>query len=188
MSDNIDIRDRDFFSRDSEEVAQELLGDILVKDGFKGRITETEAYYGENDSASHAYNGKTERNEIMFGVPGKVYVYLCYGVYYLLNITTRSKGRPGAVLIRSIKPLEGVNEMKINRGVEEVLELTTGPGKLTKALGVDKRYNGCDVTQKNSKMKVLEGGDPSGVSKGPRVGVDSERKLRFFLSNSDYVS
>ncbi|GAH90627.1 unnamed protein product [marine sediment metagenome] len=106
----------EFYKRDTLEVARDLLGKALVK--FKGPemvggiILETEAYYGQDDPASHAYGGKTPRSEIMFGKPGIAYVYMCYGMYYLLNVVTENEGKPGAVLIRALKPLWGIDIMK----------------------------------------------------------------------------
>jgi len=111
---------REFYHRDTSKVARELLGKALVK--FKGPemvggiITETEAYYGRDDPASHAFGGKTPRSKIMFGMPGTAYVYLCYGMYYLLNVVTEPKEIPGAVLIRVLKPLWGIGTMK-ERGI-----------------------------------------------------------------------
>lgn len=183
--------DRSFYSRDSAEVARALLGKILEKEGMKGRIVETEAYYGKEDPASHASSGKTDRNELMFGKAGRIYVYLCYGLHYLLNITTRSKGKPGAVLIRALEPLEGLNRMKSNRSTKRRYKLTDGPGRLTEALGIDKGGNGADVTSGDSEIKVfkdgLEGGE---VGKSGRIGINhgQERQLRFFLKDSKFLS
>ena len=181
---------KDFYCRDPAEVSRRILGNELVKDGLRGRIVEAEAYYGPNDPASHAYNGKTKRNKLMFGGPGKTYVYLCYGMYHLLNFTTREKGKPGAVLIRALEPLEGVEKMKRNRGTQDGKELTNGPGKLTEALGITKEHNGLDVTNNESLITVEEGKQCNEVGKSKRIGVSEnhEEDLRFFLKNSKYVS
>jgi DNA-3-methyladenine glycosylase len=109
----------EFFERPTEQVAKELLGKILVKreeDGYIAvRIVETEAYFGEEDPASHAYNGPTKRSGVMYGDPGVLYVYLCYGMHHMLNIVTETRGRPGAVLIRAAEPLYGIRIMQERR-------------------------------------------------------------------------
>lgn len=182
---------REFYSRDSGKVAKGLLGNVLLKGKMTGKIVETEAYYGEEDPASHASSGRTQRNEIMYGEAGKIYVYLCYGIYYLLNITTRRKGEPGAVLIRALEPLEGLKFMQENRRIADREELTGGPGKLTQAFGIDKSYNGEDVTEGRSEIKVLEGGEEGQeIGRSKRIGVSEgrERNLRFFLEDSEFLS
>ena len=132
---------RNFFQRDTSLVARELLGKILVRKlqgkYTSGIIIETEAYYGMGDPASHAFRGMTPRSRVMFGKAGVAYVYLCYGVYWLLNAVTEKEDTPGAVLIRGLKPLEGIQEMKKRREIQEVKQLADGPGKLTIALGID---------------------------------------------------
>lgn len=184
----MDSLPRGFYSRDSAEVARDILGKVLVRGKRKGKITEAEAYYGKEDPASHASNGKTGRNEVMFGGAGLIYVYLCYGLHHLLNITTRKKGKPGAVLIRSLKPLEGLDEMKKMRQTTNDLELTTGPGRLTEALGIDGSFNGLDITDRASPLGILNGEVNGEIQRSPRIGVEDDRKLRFYLGNSDYVS
>ena len=117
------ILKRDFFRRDTALVARELLGKKLVRiskgEYTSGTIIETEAYYGPGDPASHAFRGMTPRSSIMFGEAGIAYVYLCYGVYRLLNVVTEKKGNPGAVLIRSLKPLRGIEVMKRRRKLKD---------------------------------------------------------------------
>ncbi|MFP4115897.1 MAG: DNA-3-methyladenine glycosylase [Candidatus Aenigmatarchaeota archaeon] len=181
---------RKFYLRDSSEVAKDLLGKVLTRDGIKGRIVETEAYYGEGDPASHACNGRTERNEPMFGEAGRTYIYLCYGIYYLLNVTTEEEGSPGAVLIRALEPREGVGKMRENRGVEEKEELTNGPGKLTQALNITKEYNDQDVTKSSSDIRICEGEEVEEMGSSKRTGVSEHhnKELRFFDKNSEYIS
>lgn len=182
---------REFYSRTSEKVAKDILGKVLIKGEMKGRIVEVEAYYGDEDPASHASSGRTQRNEPMYGPPGRLYVYLCYGTHYLLNITTLTEGRPGAVLIRALEPLEGLKFMKSNRGATKESELTSGPGKLTQALEIDKSYNGMDVTKEESEIRVVEGEtEGEEIGKDKRVGVrgEHEKDLRFFLKNSEFLS
>lgn len=181
---------REFYSRASEKVAKDILGKVLIKGEMKGRIVEVEAYYGEEDPASHAFSGMTQRNESMYGHPGRLYVYLCYGTHYLLNLTTLTEGSPGAVLIRALEPLEGLKFMKSNRGTTEKSELTDGPGKLTEALGIDKSYNGMDVTKGEGEIRVVEGERKGEIARSKRIGVSEEHEsdLRFFLKDSEFLS
>lgn len=180
-----------FYSRDSNVVAKELLGKILVKGETGGRIVETEAYYGPDDPASHASSGRSQRNEVMFGPAGRTYVYLCYGMYYLLNITTRKEGEPGAVLIRAIEPRKGIEEMKERRGTKDAKNLTNGPGKLTMAMDIDKEHNNIDITKKDSLIKVLDSKEePENIGESGRIGISEgeDMDLRFFIESSDYLS
>ena len=141
---------RRFYNRDTLIVAPELLGKLLVRRESSGllvgKIVETEAYRGVDDPASHSYRGKTPRNAVMFGAPGIAYVYFTYGNHYCLNAVTEDEGTPAAVLIRAVEPLEGVDLMMRNRGVEKLTEVGSGPGKLTKALQITREQNGCDLT------------------------------------------
>jgi DNA-3-methyladenine glycosylase len=138
--------DRSFFERFTPDVAKELLGTLLVRRVGRRmlsvRIVEAEAYRGEDDPASHAYKGLTKRTAVMFGEGGHAYVYLSYGANRCLNVTTERKGTPGAVLIRAVEPLDGIDLMKRRRGVTELTELTSGPGKLTRAMNIDLALNG----------------------------------------------
>ncbi len=174
-------------------MARELLGCRLVRvlDGerLSGEIVETEAYRGKRDPASHAYRGKTKRNEVMFGPAGHSYVYFTMGMHYCLNITTEPEGTPAAVLVRALVPLEGVEEMKRRRAVQEVSRLATGPGNLTKALGVDMRLNNEDMTT-SSKLFVERGEAVNEVGVSPRIGVSAGRsfKWRFYVKGSPFVS
>ena len=149
-----------FFNRSTTEVARELLGKALcrrLESGkiLRARITETEAYDGHEDKASHAYKGLTTRNVVMFGPPGRAYIYLCYGVHWLLNITTREKGYPAAVLIRG---LEGID----------------GPGRLTKQFHIDGAQNKQLLTRVNGLWLEDDGfvPDVETIAELPRVGVD----------------
>ena len=158
-----------FYNQKTIAVAQQLLGKFLIYNaGNKkiiGEITETEAYIGPNDLASHASKGKTARTEIMFGPPGFWYVYLIYGMYYCLNIVTEHKNYPAAVLIRAV---ESVSGFKPNAK-------TDGPGKLCKAFKIDKNLNGKPAFGKNAKLWIEDRGikiKPSQIKKSPRIGVD----------------
>lgn len=186
----MEIMNQSFYSRESKEVAGDLLGKKLVKNGMEGYIVETEAYYGKKDPASHASNGKTDRNKLMFEGAGHIYVYICYGVYHLLNITTRSKGRPGAVLIRALEPLKGLKFMQENREVGDKIKLTNGPGKLTQAFDIDKQFNGMNVTRKDSKIKIAKGSSPENIVKSKRIGINEgkDKELRFYIKSNKWVS
>ncbi|OFW50615.1 MAG: hypothetical protein A2163_06660 [Actinobacteria bacterium RBG_13_35_12] len=184
------ILPRKFYERDTSKVARALLGKALVKySGLKivgGIIIETEAYYGRDDPASHAYSGKTRRSKIMFGKPGIAYVYLCYGMYYLLNIVTESKEKPGAVLIRALRPIWGIDIMKRRRNTDS--RLTDGPGKLTVALGIDIKDNGADVVRRENGLYIFDynkGNDNLKITITGRIGVKKgeDKLLRFLIKN-----
>ena len=171
---------RDFFARDTLIVARELLGQILVHetpDGrAAGRVVEVEAYTGWDDAASHGYRGKTPRNAVMFGPSGVAYVYLCYGVHWMMNVVARPEGvdYPAAVLIRALEPAEGLHLMGKRRNGRPEREWTNGPGRLTKALGIDKTQNLADTVGRGSPLH-WEQGDPvpdEQVARGPRIGID----------------
>jgi DNA-3-methyladenine glycosylase len=184
---------RPFFKRYTPSVARELLGCRLVRilDGKRlaGLIVETEAYRGHRDPASHAFRGRTRRNEVMFWPAGHAYVYFTMGAHFCLNITTERKGTPAAVLIRAIEPVEGIATMKRNRGLDDLDRLADGPGKLTKALGIDRDLNGEDIVlstrlflEPDTKPEVILASSRVGISVGKSV------KWRFFVQGSQFVS
>ena len=183
-----------FFARDTVEVAPDLLGKHLVrmrKGRLVVRIVEVEAYRGSDDPASHAFHGRTPRNAPMFGDPGHAYIYFTYGNHYLLNITTQKPGTPGAVLIRGVEPIKGVEVMRRLRPHVPDSELTNGPGKLTKALGVDKALNGIDMTRTGALFVVDCAADPFETWRSTRVGIGEagmNRMWRFFIRGNPYVS
>ena len=150
------ILDKEFYLHDALTAAKELIGKILCveKDGkiIKKRITETEAYYGEDDTACHAHKGRTKRTEVMFHQGGVTYIYLCYGMYDMLNVVTGRESLPEAVLIR---------------GVEDY----NGPGKLTKALGITRQWNNRDLTVKE-KIWIEDDGRKAEFECSKRVGID----------------
>lgn len=185
------ILSRNFYSRDTSRVARDLLGKVLVKESgsitISGIIVETEAYYGPDDPASHAFGGSTPRSSIMFGKAGIAYVYLCYGVHWLLNIVTEKKTTPGAVLIRGLKPIDGIGDMRKRRktaGTDS--RLANGPGKLTVAMGVDSSDNGKDVTDLRSGIYIadsdLESKDLT-IKNTKRIGITNgkDRLLRYIV-------
>jgi DNA-3-methyladenine glycosylase len=185
-----------FYNRPTKIVAIDLLGKVLIKkqEGsiLGGMIVETEAYFGQNDPASHAYNGRTPRNEIMYSVPGLAYVYLCYGVHDLFNVVAEKEGKPGAVLIRALEPLYGLEKM-MSRSKRRKMQLSNGPGKLTNALGISKQDNGVDLTCADSCINILVGHvkvSKEAVSSGPRVGIKKalHLPLRFYIKDNPFVS
>ena len=174
-------------------MAKALLGCVLVRivDGerLSGRIVETEAYRGSRDPASHAFRGPTGRNKVMFGEAGHSYVYFTYGNHWMLNFTTEKEGIPGAVLIRAIEPIEGIETMKQRRGLSSVFDLASGPGKLTKAFAIDKGLNGEDLVL--SHRLFVEAGKKTGrMGTSSRVGISegAEQQWRFFVKGSKFVS
>jgi DNA-3-methyladenine glycosylase len=189
---------RKFFAKKTEEVAQALLGKYLVSTKANtitaGRIVEVEAYFGPGDPASHARRGVTPRTRIMFGQPGIAYIYLNYGMYYLLNVVTEPKDKAGAVLIRALEPKMGIETMKNLRKTEELEELCSGPGKICQALAIDLSDNGLDLTDIKSRLFIAE--LPSDkryefrVARGKRIGVreDLPGQYRFYIANSNYIS
>lgn len=185
----------EFFSRDTATVAKDLLGKELVRKfddrRLRGKVVETEAYYGEGDPPSHASNGRTPRSEIMWGRPGLVYVYLVYGIHMMFNVVTEPENNPGAVLFRAVEPLEGVDFMAETRGVEKEEELTNGPGKLTEAFRIGKEENGLDLTESDELGLVdRSGGEDPEVVQATRIGVSEgkEKELRFYLKGNRFVS
>ena len=169
------ILTRDFYNRPTLKVARELIGARLVgiSEGKKlvGFITETEAYISQNDLACHAKAGITPRTQVMFGEPGRAYVYFTYGNHWMLNVVTERQGFPAAVLIRAIQPIEGVDVMLERRQGRD----TFGPGKLCQAMGITKSENGVDLTNKRGGLWIEAGVTVpnSLVTKGPRVGLNN---------------
>ncbi len=183
-----------FYERDTAEVAKDLLGKILVRKinsrVLTGKIVETEAYYGKEDPASRAYLGRPKYCvELLQDKPGKALIYMVHG-NWLFNVVAHEKGKAGAVLIRAIEPLSGIEIMKKNRKVEEIFDLTNGPGKLTKALKITKKFNGIFVFNKSSPIFVVDGEKNVKVASSHRIGVtkDLKKKLRFFIKGNKFVS
>ncbi|MGM0614170.1 MAG: DNA-3-methyladenine glycosylase [Pseudomonadota bacterium] len=165
---------REFYDRDTLQVARDLLGCQLVRlhQGklMIAQIVETEAYRGSEDSACHAHRRKTPRTEAMFGPPGHAYVYLVYGMHWLLNVVTQPEGNPCAVLIRAVEPVEGEDAMRALRSAKG-RQLCNGPGKLTRALSVDKALYGHDMTR-SEQLWITQAAAPAAIASGPRVGID----------------
>ena len=174
---------RRFYSRSPELVASALLGNVLVHGDRVGMIVETEAYLGPEDLASHARFGETKRNQVMFGKGGISYVYLCYGIHHLFNVVCGKSGEPGAVLIRALAPIQGVGEDS---------SIARGPGKLTKAMGIDMDHHGIDLCEDDT-LHIGRTRMRGCVATGPRVGVDyagswKTAPLRFWIENHPSVS
>ncbi|MGH2641314.1 MAG: DNA-3-methyladenine glycosylase [Actinomycetota bacterium] len=183
---------RSFYARAAQEVAPDLLGQVLVRifpDGSRAsvRIVEVEAY-GPDDPASHAFRGETPRNAVMFGPPGHLYVYFTYGMHHCMNVVTGGTAEGSAVLVRAAEPLEGLEEMVVRRGREAPLDLCSGPGRLAQALGVDRRDDGVDLVADGDLW--LEAGSRAGpIAMGNRVGVhETTRRWRYWLDGDPFVS
>jgi len=157
---------------------------------LSGKIVETEAYYGGRDPASRAYRGRKNYNKVMFGEPGRAFIYMVHS-WWLLNVVAHREGGVGAVLIRALEPLAGIEQMKRNRGQGDILNLTSGPGKLTRALAVTNDLNGMDITTDKGPLAVAEG-EHGGFEIGSshRIGVteDLPQKLRFFIKGNRFLS
>jgi DNA-3-methyladenine glycosylase len=185
---------RDFYERDPSQVARDLLGKVIVRklgpETLSGKIVETEAYYGDGDPASRAYKGRKNYNKPMFGEPGRLFIYMVH-TWWLLNIVAHGEGGVGAVLIRGLEPLEGVQAMMMNRGMEGIQNLTNGPGKLARALAVTNELNGLDITEARSDFVVTAGEDEAfDTGSSRRIGVtrDLPNELRFYIEGNRFVS
>jgi len=182
----------EFFRRNPKTVAIDLLGKILVRiigsKTLEGIIVETEAYFGEDDPASRAYHGKKNYNKEMWEEPGKIFIYNVHN-NWMFNIVSHEENKVGAVLVRALHPIKGIDEMMKNRGVKEIKELTSGPGKLTKAFKIDKYFNGKFLSPENS-IYIEDRGIKVEFQSSHRIGVrkDLKEKLRFFVVNDEFVS
>ena len=181
---------REFFNRPTLEVARDLIGAYLVDTrGAEARIVrlvEVEAYIGEDDPACHAAPGPTKRNRIMYGEPGRAYIYLIYGMYHCLNVVTEREGFPAAVLIRGAEPVSGELEINPRKGTRYE---TNGPGKLCRALNLSLRLNGLDLTR--PPLYLADSGAPPGaIATSSRIGITSglDKRWRFYDPASPYVS
>ena len=191
---------RQFYTRNLLFVARDLLGKVLVKKSgskiLSGKIVEVEAYHGDYDQASHAFKGKTNRNEVMFNEGGYLYVYFTYGAHFCANVVVGKKDKGIAVLIRALEPVEGIDVMIKNRFERKLIHdkekynLTNGPGKLCQAFGIGRNHNGADLTGNEifilnqPKLRSKE----IGVSQ--RIGITRSVNLqwRFFIKGNPFVS
>ncbi len=184
----------DFYRQDTFALVPKILGKVLVrrigKSILAGRIVEVEAYVG-SDPASHAANGMTQRNKVMFEAGGVAYVYFTYGMHFCFNIVTEREGFPAALLVRALEPLEGIGEMKRRRGTDVLRNLTNGPAKLCQAMGIDRSCNGLKLDGRD--LFILDDGleiNMSDVLSSTRIGISvaTDRRWRFFLKNNNFVS
>lgn len=188
---------REFYRRPALEVAERLLGKVLVRQlkGRKlaGKIVETEAYVGPHDLACHASKGKTPRTSIMFQEGGCAYVYMIYGFYFCLNVVTEPEDYPAAVLIRAVEPLDHVPVMKkLRKNPEHDTNIASGPGKLCMAMSIDKKLNGADLRGDTLWIEDRKL-DVGRIATSPRVGVDyageyRDKPWRFYVAGNPHVS
>ncbi len=196
------ILKRDFYTRtDTLRVARELLGKRLVVPSEEGErvsglVVEVEAYLGVEDRGAHSYGGRrTRRTETMFGAGGRAYVFFVYGMHHQFNVVTGPEGQPHVALVRAVEPDEGVELMKARRPVSKERELTSGPGKLCRALGIDLTFDGEDLTT-GRRVWLEETGikyRPDEIAAGPRIGIDyagedALKPWRFWVKGNEYVS
>jgi DNA-3-methyladenine glycosylase len=203
----VTLLEAEFFNRDPRRVARELLGKLLVRKTprgiLAGRIVETEAYLGQGDAAAHAAAGRTARNAVLFGPPGRAYVYFIYGNHYCLNVSCLPDGIPGCVLFRALEPVNGIEQMAKARGIELAREsglknisllkkISSGPGRLTAALGITReRDNGKSLASPRSDLRIADDGyRVRRTVATPRIGVvkAAEQPLRYVIAGNPFVS
>jgi DNA-3-methyladenine glycosylase len=178
---------------DTASLARYLIGKLLVRELSEGvasgRIVETEAYV-VGDAAGHAYRGMTPRNRSLFLEPGRAYVYLAYGVSYMLNVSSEAPGIGAGVLIRALEPLDGLPVMRRNRGVERLRDLARGPGRLAAALRIDRSLDGLDLCREGPLWLGRDDHEPGEIGRSVRIGIsrDANRLLRFYRRGSPFVS
>jgi DNA-3-methyladenine glycosylase len=179
---------RSFFDRSVHKVAPDLIGATLIVGKCGGVIVEVEAYH-HTEPAAHSYIGPTSRNSVMFGPPGYAYVYRSYGIHWCLNFVCEADGSAGAVLIRAIEPVEGITTMRRRRGVAELGQLCSGPGKLGEALGINRdKHNGLPLDARPFELRARP--YPVPVATGVRIGITKAADLpwRYGLKDSPFLS
>lgn len=184
---------RSFYARDPLEVAPELLNKVLVHGPRAGRIVEVEAYRGTDDPASHAFRGPTPRTAVMFGPPGHLYVYFSYGMHWCANAVTSRDGEAGAVLIRALAPLRGIEAMAAARpAARRLVDVANGPAKACQALGIDGAFDGADLVTADRSVTIVDDGvaPPDVPAVGPRVGISVavEAPWRFSVPDDPHRS
>jgi DNA-3-methyladenine glycosylase len=178
---------------DTASLARTLIGKIVVRElpeGIaSGRIVETEAYV-TGDAAGHGYRGMTPRNRSLFLDAGHAYVYLSYGISYMLNVSSEMPGVGTGVLIRALEPLEGIAIMRVNRGTERLRDLARGPGRLAQALRIDRSLDGLDLCRKGQLWLARDSDEAGEIGQSVRIGIskDADRLLRFYVKGSVFVS
>ncbi len=187
----VKILPRAFYARPTIEVSRELLGKVLVHDDAAGIIVETEAYLGGDDLASHSAVGITPRTRIIFGPPGYAYVYLSYGMHDCLNIVAETEGKPGCVLIRALEPIGGLDGIRARRpAARNDRDLASGPGKLTRAMGITRAHNGVDMTRGSLTVRLPEHPAKVEIDVTKRIGITkcADLPLRFVIRGNPFVS
>ena len=178
---------------DTVLLARFLIGKIVVRETpegpLSGRIVETEAY-PVGDAAGHSYPGETARNRALFLERGHAYVYLAYGTSYMLNVSSETAGVGAGVLVRALEPLEGIASMQRNRGVQNLRDLTRGPGRLAAALDIDRRLNGVDLCRKGPLWLAHDDHEAAEIGRSVRIGLsrEADRPLRFYVRSNGFVS
>jgi DNA-3-methyladenine glycosylase len=178
---------QDFFARSVHEVAPDLIGATVLFKGTGGIIVEVEAYH-HTEPAAHSFGGRTERNAVMFGPPGYLYVYRSYGIHWCMNFVCEKDGSASAVLIRAVEPTHGLRAMQKRRGVEEVRQLCSGPGKVCQALGITRAHNALSLDVK--PFELFARSAPVKIVRGPRIGITkaTEKNWRYGLKDSKFLS
>lgn len=192
---------REFYDRDPRRVCRDLLGKVLVRTGRRqyltARIVEVEAYLGKNDGASHSFAGRTARNAVLFGPPGRAYVYFIYGTHYCLNVSCLPDGVAGGILFRAVEPLLGIEAMARARGLvlngaRDLRNLTSGPGRLAEAFGITReRDNEKDLASTDSGLFIADDGyRAKKILATPRIGITkaAERPWRYVIAGNPFVS
>ena len=191
---------RDFYTRANVlEISRDLLGKLLVVPDETGRrvsgmIVEVEAYRGPEDRASHAYGGRrTKRTETMYGEGGSAYVYFVYGMYNQFNVVTNVRDTPHAILVRALEPVEGIETMRIRRHSHADRNLTSGPGKLCLAMGIDRQLDNADLLGNRVWIEEFETISRFKIARGPRIGIDYaeewiDKPWRFWIKGNEFVS
>jgi DNA-3-methyladenine glycosylase len=185
------ILPRSFYGRGAVDVARDLLGKVLVHGSVAGIVVETEAYLGGDDLASHSAAGITDRTRVIFGPPGHAYVYLSYGMHDCMNIVAEPAGTPGCVLLRALEPIEGLDVMRARRPKARTdRDLASGPGKLTRALGITRKHTGADMTRGDLVVVSRPVAPPFEIAVTPRIGITkcAELPLRFYIRGNKFVS
>ncbi|MGZ4967069.1 MAG: DNA-3-methyladenine glycosylase [Chthoniobacterales bacterium] len=184
------VLDDSFFQRDPIQCARALIGTQLLWGRCAGIVVEVEAYLTENDEASHTFWRPSTRAFVERNKPGAAYIYLNYGVHWMLNVLVKGAPRTGLILIRAIEPREGIGVMRKRRGVEDVRRLCSGPGKLTQALGITMRHHELDLCRDPRHCFARENGRRAKVAADPRIGISRSAHLpwRFTLRDSPFVS
>lgn len=192
--------EKDFYLRNVEDVAKDLLSSFIIKKQNKNilaaKIVEVEAYSQLNDEASHSFNGISKRNSPMFEEGGILYVYFIYGVYFCANVVTGKKNYGDAVLIRAVEPVFGIEKMSLNRfnkkiiSEKEKINLTNGPGKFCRAFAIDKNDNSTDLTGENVFILKFKNPQKENIITTTRIGITKSKELkrRFYLKDNPFVS